>query len=181
MGVSVPATNLSLWDFACTVYAQPLVQQACLDLQDQQDIDVPLLLFCCWSGLGYGAADQQALQRAVAFCQQYNQVSVTPLRRLRRQMKVSYCDNWPIVEKRWSLLREQVKAVELESERLLLEGLESLLSGYMPKTGSKIDCITNIQYCFTGVDIKQQPIACILQSVCGVHSENLGPMSVNRP
>ena len=165
----VTVVNSSLWGFACDVYAESGVQQACLRLQDSDHIDVPLLLFCCWSGLRYGAVSKQQLQQAASFSNEYTHISTSSLRTLRRQMKTGYSDHWPISEQAWCVLREQVKSVELESERLILQGLEYLMSDNALRSGVKDDCIANINHCFCGLDIATKPLELILISACDVY------------
>ncbi len=152
-------TDLSLWDFSCTVYSAPQVQSACLYLQDEYHFDIPLLLFCCWSGVRYGAVSKELLQQSVDFSNDWSLRTVRALRSIRRDMKHDYKPEWPIAEETWSQLRDQVKALELQSEKLLLEGLEGFLEGRIElKPSSQSDnneyehhidaCIVNIEACF---------------------------------
>ena len=50
MPVEDPALANPFWTFSLAVYAEPGVQAECLDLQDQDGIDVNMLLFCAWLG-----------------------------------------------------------------------------------------------------------------------------------
>lgn len=139
--------ELSLWDFACELYAQQAVQAACLQLQDEAGFDVPLLLFCCWAGLRYGAVSQPQLQAAKAFVEECS-VATNALRECRRTMKNHYQSTWPVPESYWQELRERVKTAELESERLALHGLEQLLVSNPVQPGSVEAMVDNIHTCF---------------------------------
>lgn len=136
----------SLWDFALAIYAKPGVSDACLQLQDQHKVDIPLLFFCCWAGFKYGAfsADQQ--QRALYFANTWSDASVRQLRHLRRQMKSSYDNHWPVPEASWQALREQVKTLELAAEKSLLEGLEDMARqwsiDFAGLEAAKLNCVT---------------------------------------
>ncbi len=153
-------TDLSLWNFSCAVYSAPQVQSACLYLQDEYHFDIPLLLFCCWSGVRYGAVSKQLLQQSVDFSNDWSSMTTHTLRGIRRDMKHGYQAEWPIAEQKWDQLRDQVKALELQSEQLLLEGLQELMEAYSAIQVSNLNdnnesephidgCIDNIKACFT--------------------------------
>ena len=111
---------MGLWDWALAAYGRPGVAAACLALQDARGQNVPLLLAAAW------AADQCRtldLDRAVALTREWETEVVGLLRGARRGLKLSRA---PIVDSSRQALRETVKAVELEAERLLLAALESL-------------------------------------------------------
>jgi len=97
------------WDWAVAAYDRPGVAEACLDLQDRYDQNVPLLLWAIWRG--------GDLPAAVALARQWEAEVTGPLRGVRRRLK-----GRPGAE----ALREQVKAVELEAERTLMRQLEIL-------------------------------------------------------
>ncbi len=116
-----------LWQFAVRLYSTPSVAPVCLSLQDSVGADVNLLLVCCWSGLhgAYLPAEQiEALDRLV---QPWRVEAILPVRRLRRQLKVAI---GPVQPDMSAGLREQIKAAELEAEKielsLLYQALETL-------------------------------------------------------
>jgi len=127
-------TNPSLWDFATAFYAKPNVQSACLILQNTAGVNVPLLLSCCWVGKYYGELPSSLATQVSQFAADYSKLSTEPLREIRIKMKHSYNPQWPIEGDDWQALREQVKVIELYSEKLLLQGLEQLLI-------DKADCL----------------------------------------
>ncbi len=46
------------WDFSLEVYGAEGVPPACLALQEAHQLDVNIVLFCCWTGAtGRGALD----------------------------------------------------------------------------------------------------------------------------
>ena len=114
----------SLWDFATGVYTGDTIAPACLELQDNYQWNIPLLLFCCWAGNYYGALSAGQSQWARSFAEHFSATVTQPLRVLRRNMKTSYHSSWPVARTEWEGLREQVKTLELDSEKLLLESLE---------------------------------------------------------
>jgi uncharacterized protein (TIGR02444 family) len=155
----------SLWDFACRLYSQSAVQTACLRLQDQYQMNISLLLFCCWSGRYYGDVSAKRLQQAVYFTDQWSAASTLTLRRLRQTMKAGFNPVWPLSHSEWDVLREQVKAVELESERLLLQGLQQLVIDCPPVQGSLQAVMHNIKSCFRAcIDAESDMVRQIVQA-----------------
>ncbi|MFT6386975.1 MAG: hypothetical protein ACJAUP_000344 [Cellvibrionaceae bacterium] len=121
----------NLWFFACEVYSRPRVADACLTLQDRDGVDIPLLLCCCWAGYHYGELSPELLQQASSFSKGWSANTTKPLRTIRRDMKTSYSKQWPVSEDSWFSLREQVKQLELESEKSVFDGLHSLIDSSM--------------------------------------------------
>ncbi|MGH1441442.1 MAG: TIGR02444 family protein [Cellvibrionaceae bacterium] len=141
-----------LWSFACEVYSNSSVAEACLALQDRYDVDVPLLLFCCWAGRDYGELPKELLQQALSFTKAWSSNTTKPLRAIRRDMKTSYSPQWPVSDTDWSDLREQVKRAELASEKLMLDGLSRLILDSSYAAGAEhsgiVAAVLNIKYCF---------------------------------
>ena len=145
-------SDQSLWDFACETYARQGVQSACLYLQEQHGWDIPLLLFCCWTGLRYGALSGMEIQAAKHFAENFSNQTVKPLRAIRATMKLGLNPNWPLSDGDWQQLREQVKIVELEAEKQLLEGLAAQFRAHAQTAGDINDVLVNIKRCFTLVE-----------------------------
>jgi uncharacterized protein (TIGR02444 family) len=107
-----------LWSFANTLYARPGIQDACLQLQEQ-GADVCLLLCAAWlqqRGVAHTAERLHALQ---ALAGPWQQNVITPLRHVRQAWREAATQDPAL-----SALREQVKALELQAERQLLERLD---------------------------------------------------------
>jgi uncharacterized protein (TIGR02444 family) len=107
-----------LWDFALTLYARPGVEADCLALQ-AEGADVCQLLCAAWlakRGVSCTLERLRALQDATGTWQEE---VVAPLRLLRRQWREKAASDTELVG-----LREQLKRLELDSERVLLRRLE---------------------------------------------------------
>ena len=109
---------MALWDWAVSAYGRPGVADACLTLQDAHGQNTCLLLWAAWAG-----ATPHTAQPAAEFAKAWDEAAVTPLREVRRALKADFP---PLAEDERERLRNAVKAAELQSERLLLEGLERL-------------------------------------------------------
>jgi uncharacterized protein (TIGR02444 family) len=108
----------SLLDYATRLYQQQAVQNCCLHLQDNYQVDVPCALFLCWYADTSGAISDELAAAAFALNQAISEGCVQPLRKARRWMK----QGWPEQE----ALRQKIKTAELEAEFSLLLALAQL-------------------------------------------------------
>ncbi len=114
------STPSPFWEFSLRTYAGPGVPNACLTLQDGSGVDVNVLLFCLFLGQSnrkLGAADVRIIAQAI---EPWRAGIVVNLRAARRALK----DPPPHFEGPMAeSLRKQVKAAELEAERIQQEML----------------------------------------------------------
>lgn len=111
---------MGLWDWTLEAYARPGAPQACLALQDGHGQNTPFLLWAVWAE----TADAALLARAADLARRWDALAVSPLRAVRRALKPAFEG---VADDAREGLREDVKAVELRAERVLLEALEALL------------------------------------------------------
>lgn len=119
------AADSAFWRFSLQFYGLPDVAPACLVLQDEAGVDVNLLLFLLFladQGRAVTKEDVARLDRAVA---PWRSDVVEPLRAVRRRLKTGIGDTSPGKSEG---LRNMVKKVELEAERLEQARLESELA-----------------------------------------------------
>jgi uncharacterized protein (TIGR02444 family) len=106
------------WNFSLAVYRASAVQDECLDLQDQFDLDVNLVLLCAFLGAVHGVAlmseDIASARREV---RPWHEDIVKTLRVARRRLKTIELPDAHAAQAAMHL-RAQVKAAELESERI---------------------------------------------------------------
>jgi uncharacterized protein (TIGR02444 family) len=111
----MPDDDNPFWQFSLSLYGRPGIAEACLRLQDRDGLDVNVVLYCCWAA-SRGAALDGAAIAFLAACSAEWQARVTgPLRAVRRNLKTGVR---PVALPDSAPLREAVKALELESERL---------------------------------------------------------------
>jgi uncharacterized protein (TIGR02444 family) len=113
---------VDLWSWAVTAYGREGVAKAALALQDEYGQCVPLLLWAAFAR----PLEPDLIGRAVSLGRAWEAAAILPLRAARRGLKSELPG--AIAEAR-EALRTQVKAAELESERLLLSALASLDGG----------------------------------------------------
>lgn len=110
--------NSSFWRFSQSVYAAAGVREECLILQDRFGLDINLLLFSAFVGAVHGALlPTEELSNANATIAQWQDGVVRPLRAVRRTLKQAEAPH-PVVAAPIHDLRENVKSVELEAERI---------------------------------------------------------------
>lgn len=116
---------LGLWDFSVAVYGRPGVSQACLQLQDDYRVDVPLLLFALWAGHHRGVtlapAEIAEIDKDISA---WRDRVIRPIRDIRRLLK---SDTLGMDADATERFRSRVKKLELESEGLEIALLETRL------------------------------------------------------
>ena len=110
---------MDLWSWAVSAYGREGVAEAALALQDNHGQCVPLLLWAAFAR----PAEPEMIARAVSLARAWEDAAILPLRAARRGLK-SDLPGAPADAR--EALRTQVKAAELESERLLLSALAGL-------------------------------------------------------
>ena len=118
-----------LWRFAEEFYQRPGVEAACLQMQ-AQGMDVCLLLCALWLDSRGVPCNAERLQTLRNLAQPWQAQVVAPLRQLRQSWRAAAQD-----DKALKQLREQVKRLELEAERELVQRLAAL-SGDWPTSAS---------------------------------------------
>ncbi len=114
-GMSPAPADSPFWRFSIRLYAQPGVAPQCLALQDEHSVDVNLMLFCLYAGsLGHALSPAQ-LDALEACTSPWRENVVVPLRGVRRWLTAAPA---PFDDAPTASLRDRVKQIELESERL---------------------------------------------------------------
>jgi uncharacterized protein (TIGR02444 family) len=111
-----------LWSFAVSLYGAQDVSKACLFLQEESAVDVPVLLFAAWSGRRSVALSQDDLRDINGTIGAWREEVILPLRVLRKRLKSG---PRPAPDKRSETLRNAIKAAELSAERIELKELEA--------------------------------------------------------
>ncbi|MGI9307712.1 MAG: TIGR02444 family protein [Gammaproteobacteria bacterium] len=104
------------WGYSLRLYAQPGVQQACLQLQDEFDLDVNLVLFCVWTGAeGPGELRPEELAQCIAQGGLWQREVVKPLRLIRRRLKT---ESMGAPQALSAAFRPGVQSLEIEAEHV---------------------------------------------------------------
>src|SRR5688572_5067029 len=134
-GASETSRDSAFWRFSLRFYALPEVAPACLALQDEAQVDVNLLLFLLFLADGGRAVTRDDVARLDAQIAPWRTDVVEPLRALRRRLKTGIGDVPPPASEG---LRNMVKKVELEAERLEQGRLENT-AGRLGKPAPRAD------------------------------------------
>lgn len=136
-----PPPGETFWRFSLAFYACPGVAPTLLALQDRDGLDVNLMLFALWLGLsGRGRLDRDALAAGERVARTMGAEIVEPLRALRRKLK-----DHPDEDVR--RLRERVKALELDGEKLVQTRLARLVGpalGDIPAENRLATAVANL-------------------------------------
>lgn len=114
---------MTLWDWSLRAWAAPGVSLAALDLQDAQAQCIPLLLWAAWAAQTGRPAGQDEIEAAADTARVWHETTIAPLRQVRRSMKSRIPD---MDDAAREAVREGIKTIELQTERHLLEALDSL-------------------------------------------------------
>ncbi len=112
----------ALWPFALELYARPGAEALLLELQDAHAQSVPYLIWSLWLAANDRAADPSALRAAAELVRAWEGAATGPLRALRRRLKAAGPSSQQRQRER---LRQKVKGLELDAERMLLRMLET--------------------------------------------------------
>ena len=111
----------NLWDFALKTYGSSGASDACLLLQEESRIDVPVLLFALWLAANSAELSEAELHRIDVRIRDWREEVVWPLRTIRRRLKTGPS---PAPNSETNTLRNSVKAAELNAEKIELALLE---------------------------------------------------------
>lgn len=135
------------WNFSVAVYSASAVQDECVSLQDQFGLDVNLVLLCAFLGAVHGVTlTSEEIASARQEVGQWHEQIVCPLRVARRHLKTVRLQDADAAST--EDLRTQVKAAELESERIeqiLLERWADARLKAWPSGKSREAVVANLQ------------------------------------
>lgn len=114
---------MTLWDWSLRAWKSPGVEAACLDLQDAQGQNIPLLLWAAWSAVSGRPLGEDEVDAACDTARVWQETVAAPLRSIRRALKTRLPD---LDDDDREAVRAQVQAVEIDAERRLLAALEAL-------------------------------------------------------
>lgn len=120
-------TPESFWTFAVRTYRCEGIPEACIALQNERGADVNVLLFCCWVGATRGEFEIETFDRMLEFSRAWADRVVRPLRNVRTWMKIEGCPDPAMLTESCMNLRERIKKVELEAERLQENVMQSMV------------------------------------------------------
>lgn len=160
------------WTFSLSVYGRKGVPPACLTLQDLSGVDVNVLLFCLFlgsRGRSVSRADVEAIRDVV---EPWRRDIVVAIRMARRALKDPPAPfEGPAVDQ----LRKNVKAAELEAERIQQEMLYvsfDATSYGSPASDVASACAGNVEAYrqALGADFDSASVATLIEAVAATMS-----------
>ncbi|MFI4936342.1 MAG: TIGR02444 family protein [Caulobacterales bacterium] len=134
-------TAQALWPFALEIYARPGVEPLLLTLQDDHGQCVAFLIWALWAAAQGRVLDGAALATAAELARAWQDAAVAPLRGLRRSLKLRAFVAPPAGAR--ERLREGVKSLELDAERMLLQMLDA--ASPPPAARGQADPLTTLE------------------------------------
>lgn len=113
----------SFWDWAVQAYGGEGVSEACLGLQDDHGLSVPLLLWAAWCAHTGRHPDAETIEAAADMASNWEAAIIGPVRAVRRRLKQRLLDVDDVIRED---IRADIKAVELKAEAGLMRALEAL-------------------------------------------------------
>ena len=115
-----PTATTPFWRFSLKFYGQTGVSDACIALQDGSGVDVNLLLFLFWLASERQELSADEVKKLDATIKSWRELTIIPIRDTRRKLKGAKTFVDPAKQE---ALRDKIKAVELEAEKLQQEAL----------------------------------------------------------
>jgi len=108
------------WRWSCSVYARTGVAEALIALQDDYGLNVNIALWCAWRAATGSAPAREEIAAAKTALAAFNREATQRLRRARRALKtMTATETATDADGRlFDGLRQSVKALELEAERV---------------------------------------------------------------
>lgn len=122
-----------LWAWALRVYADDGISQSLLEFQDRFDLNINIILWCCWCALHDKILQRVEILNAVKMDREWSTHVTVPLRLARRNCRAfdrarQSEGNGNRGSEDLQSFYEAIKAVELQSERHELESLQAIPS-----------------------------------------------------
>jgi uncharacterized protein (TIGR02444 family) len=115
-----PTATTPFWRFSLKYYGQAGASEACIALQDDCGVDVNLLLFLFWLASERQTLSADEVKKLDATIKSWRELTIIPIRDTRRRLKGAKTFVDPAKQE---ALRDKIKAVELEAEKLQQEAL----------------------------------------------------------
>ncbi|MEX0962777.1 MAG: TIGR02444 family protein [Pseudohongiellaceae bacterium] len=167
----MPIKPQNFWNFSLNLYSREDVADACLQLQEEYQLDVNLILFCYWYGSRFGVIEAKLLSQVIDFSLQWRSHVVQPLRNTRNWLKLNEEDSEQIRE-----LRERIKAGELAAEKHQQDRIAEFVSdsnNSSEEQAGRQACDKNIDKLLQGVALERDSkIAALLATVSSAHQQN---------
>ena len=131
MNTTAPAPHdlETFWDWSLRVYDHEDLAANLIALQDDFALNVNIMLWCCWCSLNFPDLPEILLRGAVDKTATWTNAVTGPIRTARRHVNKGMADQ--------GTLREKLKSVELEAERVEQTILEKLVVSYFEDKQSR--------------------------------------------
>jgi len=114
---------MSLWSFAGILYGQPAVQEHCLQLQDNSDVDVCVLLAMVWYAQFGVRLEESGIAELLNKTQMWREKAVATIRELRKSLAARNEHIPSLAQTDVHAVYTKLKQLELLAERATLNAI----------------------------------------------------------
>lgn len=144
--------NSEFWNYSTQIWTLPGLETTCLELQNKHEVNVNILLYCCWTGDKNLSINDDDLQMLLDTTQPW-QTIIKPLRDSRKMMKQSLL---AMPSKMVDQTLKNINEMELNAEHMEQLALEKTLnlSSISPCSNqSNIECsLTNLMTYLSSIE-----------------------------
>lgn len=147
------------WDFSLSVYMTKDVPPACLVIQDNHQIDVNILLYCCWLGAsGRGVMTRKELERVKRAVGPWHHNVVRALRAIRSALKDGMD---PAPRSLSDAMRKRIAKTEIDCEHveqlMLAAALDRPVTAGRTEDQRAADAVANVDAYFDSLGLALGP------------------------
>ena len=164
------------WEFSLSVYSEDSVKKACLDLQDRHDLNVNIILFCCWiAASSRGRLNQEDLSQALFAIRQWHDGITLGLRQIRNHLSDFGLPIWA-KELRKDVLNSEIAAEQVE-QLLLAKTIKRPVLEVRATLQKAMDAVSNVSSYAKLQGLKLE--VCDLRSIHQIMSSVFPQISTN--
>lgn len=127
------------WDWSVRIHDAPQVAERLHKLQDRLGLNVNILLWCCWCAMRFaGPLPDLLLRKAIDLIAPWSRDVTGALRSARRYLKKPPAQAEPAAV---AALRENLKVLELDAERVEQSMLERLAEEMLARSGEPANAL----------------------------------------
>ncbi len=135
----VMPTPGSLWDFASQVYASPAVEQHAISLQDENNANINIMLWCCWLEAQDIRLSANLLDEVLITIDAISSQTVGKLREARRELERT----GGFTKVQALSIKKHILNAELAIEKVLLHRLQDMTCRFLESKEYREMCVND--------------------------------------
>ncbi len=125
------------WNYSTQIWSLPNIESGCLELQNHHNININILLYCCWAGENNLTLNEDNIQTLLKSAKPWQDI-IEPLRKSRKVMQDSLI---AIPADKRSQTVANISEMEINTEHMAQLALEKALKlASLKKADDKTNC-----------------------------------------